>query len=135
MPRRMSTNAEIVAWVCFALGVAILLGGVTVGLVLSFRKTAKSVSAKDASAKVKDAVQQVEALKATAVAGAENPASDASAAKAASTQADSAQSVLQEIGGIISALPESLRFAGLLVLISTALISVATVQFGGHSLF
>jgi len=135
VPKRMSTNAEIVAWVCFGLGVVILLGGVVVGLVLSFRKTAKSVSAKDASAKVKDAVQQVEALKATAVAGAENPASDAQAAKAASTQADSAQSVLQEIGGIISALPESLRFAGLLVLIGTALISVATVQFGGHSLF
>jgi hypothetical protein len=32
-------------------------------------------------------------------------------------------------------LPENLRFAGVLVLVGTVLIGVATIQFGGTSLF
>ncbi len=132
---RVSTNAEIVAWICFGLGVVILILGVAIGLVLGFRKTSKTVSAKDASAKVDDAATKIDALKTTAVASAQSPQSNADAAAKASSEAAGAQSVLQEIGDIVGSLPESLRFAGLLVLIGTALMSVATVQFGGHALF
>lgn len=131
----LSNSAQVVAWVCFGLGVLVLLAGVVIGLVLSFGKTPKGVTAKDATAKVTEAAAKVEALKTTAVAGANSPTSDATAAAAASTQADEAQSVLEEVGGIVSSLPESLRFAGLLVLIGTVLMGVATVQFGGHSIF
>jgi hypothetical protein len=131
----MSANAEIVAWICFAVGALILIAGVAIGLVLSLGRTTRQLSAKDASAKVEDAVAKVKALTTTAVAGANNPASDATAAATASSQADAVQSVLQEIDGIVGSLPENLRFAGLLVLIGTVLMSVATVQFGGHSLF
>jgi len=49
--------------------------------------------------------------------------------------ADAAKSALEQVQGIVGALPENLRFAGLLVLIGTLLISVATVQFGHISLF
>ena len=45
------------------------------------------------------------------------------------------KSALDEVSGIVAALPENLRFAGLLILVGAALMSVATVQFGGHSIF
>ena len=60
---------------------------------------------------------------------------DESAAASAQTTAAEAKNTLEEIGGIVGALPENLRFAGLLILVGTVLMSVATVQFGGHSLF
>jgi hypothetical protein len=126
----MSQNAEIVAWVCFGFGALILLFGVVLALYLSFKKTTQ-----DVSAKVKDAETKVEQLKDTAVAGAENPASDPGAATAAANKAGEVQSVLGEISGIVGSLPENLRFAGLLVLVGMVLMGVATVQFGGHTLF
>jgi hypothetical protein len=135
MSTMLSNSAQVVAWLCFGLGVLLLLAGAVIGLVLSFGKAPKGVTAKDATAKVEDAAAKVQTLKTTAVAGANNPTSDSTAAAAASTQADEVQSVLEEIGGIVSSLPESLRFAGLLVLIGTVLMGVATVQFGGHSIF
>jgi hypothetical protein len=39
------------------------------------------------------------------------------------------------VQGIVAALPENLRFAGLLVLVGTVLMGVATIQFGGVSPF
>lgn len=131
----MSTNAKIVAWACFGIGVAFLVIGAAVGLVLGFRKTAQSLTAKDAKAKVDEAKTQVDALKQTAVSSANKSEADSSAADAATTTAATAKDVLSEIGSIVGSLPENLRFAGLLVLIGAALMSVATVQFGGHSLF
>jgi hypothetical protein len=131
----VSNNADIIAWACFGLGAIVLLAGVAVGLRLSLGKTATGVSAKDATEKVKAVAGKVEALKTTAVANARSAAPSDEAASAAKSQADEVQSVLQEIGGIVGALPENLRFAGLLVLVGTALMSVATIQFGGHRLF
>ena len=58
-----------------------------------------------------------------------------SAGQAAGTSADAAKSALEQVEGIIGALPENLRFAGVLVLVGTVLIGVATIQFGGTSLF
>jgi hypothetical protein len=131
----VSTSAQIVAWICFGLGVVILLTGVRIGLGLSFAKTNKGLSAKDAKAKVEDASTKVQALKTQAMTAALSPTSDSSAADAASSGANAVKGTLEDISNILSALPENLRFAGLLVLIGTILMSVATVQFGGHSLF
>lgn len=131
----MSTSAQIIAWACFGLGVLILLTGVRIGLGLSFAKTKKGFSAKDAKAKVEDASAKVQALKTQAMTAALSPTSDSSAADAASSGANAVKGTLEDISSILSALPENLRFAGLLILIGTVLMSVATVQFGGHSLF
>jgi 3-hydroxyacyl-CoA dehydrogenase len=131
----MSTNADIVAWICFVVGIAMLGAGVVLGLVLGFRKTAKSVTAKDATAKLEEAKQHVADLKDTAVTSATQANPNEAAARAATNSADAAESALGDIGSIVGALPENLRFAGLLVLVGTALMSVATVEFGGHSLF
>jgi hypothetical protein len=131
----MSENAEIVAWVCFALGAVILLAGVVIGLILSFAKNPKHMSTKTASKKIEEALLKVDALKSTALAAASEPTADTTAANEATSQAGQLQSVLKEIGGILGSLPENLRFDGLLVLVGALLMSVATVQFGGHSIF
>jgi hypothetical protein len=126
----VSRSAEIVAWSCFFVGVALLFAGVAIGLGLTFwRKT------QDVKQKVEEAKDQIEELKETAMSGSMKATVDEGAAASAQTKAAEAKSTLEEIGGIVGALPENLRFAGLLVLVGTVLMSVATVQFGGHSLF
>ncbi|HET9287130.1 MAG TPA: hypothetical protein VFO26_06185 [Gaiella sp.] len=60
-------------------------------------------------------------------------ATEAVAAAGASTEA--ASSALEQVQGIVAALPENLRFAGLLILVGAVLMGVATVQFGDVSLF
>jgi hypothetical protein len=131
----VSTSAQIVAWVCFGLGIAILLTGARIGLGLSSAKAKKGFSAKDAQAKVEDASTKVQELKTSAMASALSTTSDSRAAAASGKGADEVKGTLEDISSILSALPENLRFAGLLILIGTVLMSVATVQFGGHSLF
>jgi hypothetical protein len=125
-----SRSAEIVAWSCFFVGVVLLFAGVAIGLALSFRKQAQ-----DVKQKVDEALDKVDELKDMATSGWLKASADESAAATAETKAAEAKSTLKEIGGIVASLPENLRFAGLLVLVGTALMSVATVQFGGHSLF
>jgi hypothetical protein len=126
----VSRSAEIVAWSCFFVGVVLLFAGVAIGLGLTFwRKT------QDVKQKVEEAKDQIEELKETAMSGSMKATVDEGAAASAQTKAAEAKSTLEEIGGIVGALPENLRFAGLLVLVGTVLMSVATVQFGGHSLF
>lgn len=93
------------------------------------------VSARDVSAKVETLKDKVKALSATAVDNAKSTTTSDAAVSDAKEKGAEAQSVLQEIGSIVSALPENLRFAGLLVLVGTVLMSVATTQFGGHALF
>ncbi len=126
----MSRSAEIVAWMCFVVGIVLLFAGVLIGLALTFRKTTKDVRDKVMQLRTK-----VDELKETAINGSLKASADEQAASAAETQAAEAKSALDEVSGIVGALPEHLRFAGLLVLVGTALMSVATVQFGGHSLF
>lgn len=119
------------------MGGIVLVAGVMVGLGLRLRlgKTASGVSAKDASEKVETLKGKVEALSTTAIENAKSATTSERAVSDAKSQGDEVQSVLQDIGGIVSALPENLRFAGLLVLVGTVLMSVATTQFGGHALF
>ena len=126
----MSDSAEIVAWVCFVVGIVLLLVGVGIGLVLSLRRVTREWHQKMTQLR-----GQVDDLKATAVTGSMRAAPDEGAASAVEAQAAAVKSSLDEIGGIVASLPENIRFAGLLVLVGAALMSVATVQFGGHSIF
>lgn len=83
--------------------------------------TSVKANAEAAKQKIDDAKQELAAASQPGVAA-------AGAAAQASWALDEAQE-------IISALPEHPRFAGLLILAGTILIGVATVQFGGVSLF
>lgn len=124
------SNIDVIGWLCFALGAAMLVAGVVSGLGLSPR-----ASSEVAKGKIDEAKSQIdEAQGHLAKTGEQGVAAGASVA-AASASADAAKSALEEVQGIIGSLPENLRFAGLLVLIGTLLISVATVQFGGVTLF
>ena len=125
----MATSAHIVAWTCFAIGLVLLLIGTAIGLVMSFRKQVAA-----AKAKLRAAIVQVEALGATATQAANSDANPATAT-AAGAQAAGAKSALEDLNSLIASLPENLRFAGLLILVGALLMSVATVQFGGHSIF
>ena len=126
----MSRSAEIVAWSCFFVGVGLLSAGVAIGLGLTFGRKVQ-----DVRRKVEEAKDKIEELKVTAMSGSLKATADEGAAATAQSKAAEAKSTLEEIGGIVGALPENLRFAGLLILVGTVLMSVATVQFGGHSLF
>jgi hypothetical protein len=107
----VSRSAEIVAWSCFFVGVVLLFAGVVIGLYLTFwRKT------QEVKQKVEEAKSKVEELKQTAMSGSMKATDEGAAASAQRTAAE-AKSTLEEIGGIVGALPENLRFAGLLILV------------------
>ena len=126
----MSSSAEIVAWVCFVVGITLLAAGVLIGLALTFRKATKQVEHKMRQVRAK-----VDELTETAVSGSLHSHADHEAAATAEAKSAEVKSAIDEVGGIVAALPENMRFAGLLILVGTALMSVATVQFGGQSLF
>jgi hypothetical protein len=127
-------NAEAVAWICLVVGIVLLLAGVTIGLVLSLRAAPKAEEGKIAEAKqkIEDAQAQIQyaAQPAALEAG-----GAAASADAASASAEAAKSALEQVEGIVGSLPENLRFSGMLVLVGAVLMSVATIQFGGVSLF
>jgi uncharacterized protein YneF (UPF0154 family) len=126
----VSTQAEIVAWTCFVVGTVLLLVGVVIGFYVTFKRTTE-----DMKQKVDEAKQWIDELKVTAVTAAETDKASQPAAAAAASTAEAAKSTLEQLQGIIAALPEATRFPGLLILVGAVLMSVATVQFGGHSLF
>lgn len=59
----------------------------------------------------------------------------AGTAQEASASAAAAKSAIEQVQGIVGSLPVNVRFAGLLVLVGAVLMSVATIEFGGVSLF
>jgi len=134
-------GARIEAWICLGVGVLLVAAGVVAG----FRS--KVATATTAREKIDDAKKQVDGAKQQAHSAAQllqqEGVGDAakvgsaakSATKAAADSADAAKSALEQAGSIISSLPENLRFAGMLVLLGTILMSVATIQFGGTSIF
>jgi hypothetical protein len=128
-------SSEFVAWACFIIGTVVLLAGVVIGLILSLTSSPQGgASAKDAKKTVEDAQTKLDDFKTTAVAAAkEQPSTDK--AKELEKKSGALGSALEEVGGIVGSLPERLRFSGLLVLIGALLMSVATVQFGGHPIF
>ena len=129
----LTGSANTVAWICFVAGLILLLAGVVIGLYLTFTKTKSD--AEKARQKIEEASQHIDNLQASAVSASLKAEADPQQATTAQTQAAAAKSALEGIGDIISSLPENLRFAGLLVLVGVVLMSVATVQFGGHSIF
>ncbi len=139
------TQADIVAWTCFVVGIALLAGGVYLGLRISTRgvhEKAEEARAKadEAQARLAEARGHIEQTSAAVAAsslegvGASTEAAT-EAVEAAGASAEEATSALEQVQGIIAALPENLRFAGLLILVGTVLMGVATVQFGKVSLF
>jgi FtsZ-interacting cell division protein ZipA len=139
------TQAQAVGWTCFVVGILLLAGGVFIGLWVTLKQATRSTEAAkkkidEAKASLDEAHEQIQRTS-SAVAqgdleGVEAPAAVATeAVNAAGTSAQQAKSALEQVEGILSALPENLRFAGLLILVGSVLMSVATVQFGGVSLF
>jgi FtsZ-interacting cell division protein ZipA len=139
------TQAAAVGWICLVVGILVLAGGVVVGLWTSFKRApgkAKEAKAKldDATAKITEAKTQIEqtssAVRQSGLEGFTTAAPGATQAlEAAGQSTESAKTAFEQVEGIVSSLPENLRFAGLLVLVGTVLIGVATIQFGGVSLF
>ena len=139
------TQADFVGWVCLVVGILVLFGGVAIGL--STSRTQAGKGAKEARAKLAEARARIEEAKrriertTSAVSGsgeeslAVNATGATEAAEAAGESTEAAGTALEQVEGIVAALPENLRFAGLLVLVGTVLIGVATIQFGGVSLF
>jgi hypothetical protein len=114
-----------VAWTCFIAGLVLLLSGVAIGLYLTFVRTKEEAQKKAEEAKAK--IEELKQAAASAAGGME-------AADATNT-AEEAKSIVDQFAGIVSSLPENMRFPGLLILVGTLLMSVATVQFGGVSFF
>jgi gas vesicle protein len=138
-------QADVMGWACFVVGVSVLLAGVAVGLSTSLKRAPRK--AREAKAKMEEARSRIEEARghiqrttsAVAESGLESPTVGAAeanaAAEAAGESTAAAQTALEQLRGIVASLPENLRFAGLLVLVGTVLMGVATVQFGGVSLF
>ena len=122
-------NAEVVGWVCFVVGIVLVLLGAIIGVVTSLRDVAGKVDR--AKQKIDETTAKLEVastpgLESTAAAG---------SAQEASASASAAKTAMEQVQGIVGSLPVNLRFAGMLVLVGAALMSVATIQFGGVSLF
>ena len=139
------TQGQVVAWICFVVGIAVLAGGMAVGLWTSFKQAPQTAqTAKDklteARARIDEAKGHLEeSASAAADSNLESMTASAeeatTAVTAAGMSADAAGSALDQVQGIVAALPENLRFAGVLILVGTVLMGVATIQFGGVSLF
>jgi FtsZ-interacting cell division protein ZipA len=139
-------NADAVAWISLIVGILVLLAGVVIGLYTSLAKTpadagTKMNEAKDkldeTKSKVNKAKTEIQSLgsKGLEAGGAPDTRGASAATDEAAASAEAAKSAIQQIESAIASLPENLRFAGLLVLVGAVLISVATIQFGGTSLF
>jgi gas vesicle protein len=139
------TQAQAVGWTCFVVGIGLLAAGVFIGFWVSLQKAPQS--SEDAKKKLDEAKARLEearghiartssAVESANLEGAGASSADATqAVEAAGTSTEQAKSALEQVEGLLAALPENLRFAGLLILVGTVLMSVATVQFGGVSLF
>jgi hypothetical protein len=127
------TNTEAVAWACFIVGLALALTGSVIGLVISLGKTPQN--AKDKIEEAKGKIEEAKTSMQTAAQPGLESTVAAGTAQAAASTAEEAKSALEQVQGIVGALPENLRFAGVLVLVGVGLMSVATIQFGGVSLF
>jgi Sec-independent protein translocase protein TatA len=134
-----SSQADAVGWVCLVIGILVLGAGVFTGLQTSLTEAPEKAKDKldEASQKIDEAKEHIDRTTAAMEGGLEAAAATEarSAGQAAGTSADAAKSAIEQVEGIVGALPENLRFAGVLVLVGTVLIGVATIQFGGTSLF
>ena len=132
-------SADVVGWVCLVVGILVLGTGVLIGVVTagtqgtaSTKLTETKSKLDEAKTKLDEATTRLDRAKEEGL-----EASGATAAVEAATASanDATRSALEQVQGIVGSLPEHLRFAGMLVLVGAVLISVATIQFGGVSLF
>jgi Sec-independent protein translocase protein TatA len=134
-----SAQADAVGWICLVIGILVLGAGVFTGLRTSLSEAPGKAKDKldEASQKIAEAKEHIDRTTEAMEGGmaAAVSAEARSAGEAAGTSADAAKSAIEQVEGIVGALPENLRFAGVLVLVGTVLIGVATIQFGGTSLF
>jgi hypothetical protein len=141
----LSSSDATVAWICLIVGLIVLIVGVGMGLFITITvKTPGDANAAidDAKSKIdeakshlNDATSTLRTTEQQGAAGGTGASDVQKSASEAAASADAAKSAMEQVEGIVASLPQNLRFAGLLVLIGTALISVATIQFGGTSLF
>lgn len=129
-----ASDAAVGGWICFGLGGLMFLVGLVLGAYIGW-KEAVGATREKVEAKVDLAVKKVSDLTARAVDAANTDGKDAAAATAATATGGSTTAALKEVEELLKTLPERLRFAGFLILIGALLMSVATVQFGGHSIF
>jgi hypothetical protein len=138
------SQVDEVRWTCFVVGIIVLFGGVALGLSTSLRRApgkTRDAHAKldEATARIAEAKVQIETARSAVVSGPEpsrvSAAEATTAADEAGASMEAAKTALEQAQGIVGALPENLRFAGLLVLVGTVLMGIATIQFGGVSLF
>jgi FtsZ-interacting cell division protein ZipA len=140
-----SAQGDAVAWICFVTGLVILVLGVVIGLWTSFTRASRK--ADEAMAKLDEAKAKIGEAKAhievttSAVVNSDLESFNAAApnateaVQAAGESTAEAGTALEQVQGIVGSLPENLRFAGLLVLVGTALMGVATIQFGETPIF
>ena len=130
-------NAETVAWVCFILGAVVVLVGLYLGIVAAPQKAGEETKKKleEAKAKMEETTAHLERATARGRGDDAAAAEAADATETAKETTEQAKSLLDGIGEAVGSLPEHQRFPGLLVLVGTALMGVATIQFGGTSIF
>lgn len=136
-------GAPAVAWICFVLGTLVLVAGVWHGLRTAAPAAVSTAGVDVARSKLAKAADEVEKARleitqlasANLTAGGPDTSPATAAADSAAQATQEAKSAVEQIQGTIAALPENVRFPGFLVLVGAALMSVATVQFGGISLF
>lgn len=129
----METVDKIIAGLCFLAGLSVLAAGCWVGV--KTKITGTTQAAKDHLADAKQKLEGAEANLRAGVRSLANGGSPGGEGEAAVSQQNQAKSAIQQASDIIGSLPEALRFAGLLVLVGTILIGVATIQFGGTAIF
>jgi hypothetical protein len=133
-------STDTVVTLCFLAGMLLLAVGTVIGLVVSFRSDDGTKKVQEAKQTLESAREQAktaadEVRGAGALEGPVDTRGVAAAADSAAAAASTAKTALDQVQGVIGALPERLRFAGLLIMVGTVLIGVATVQYGGTSLF
>lgn len=139
----ISRGSGGVALTCLVLGVVLIVSGTAHGIAVSSRESrlAQVKGELDAAQqRFQDTRLQLESMQAGGLESVGGGLAGASsqlhrvAADAEST-AGAAKSAVEQIGGLVGSLPENLRFSGVLLVVGTVLVSVATIQFGGTSLF
>jgi hypothetical protein len=131
----LTGKANTVGVACLVVGIALVVAGAVIGLVLNVKNGGSDGTAAVAKSKVENAITKASALKETAKQAAVSTNPEPQTEKSADQAGGEIDGVLKEVAGMIGALPEGLRFSGLLVIFGALLMSVATVQFGGHSIF
>ena len=156
-------GAELVAWVCLVIGFVLIIAGSAFGIMVSrgdlggtartaeearrqLREAGDALTA--ATSRLDAANKRLGVAREAELSGVRAEVSEsigvdlteatsdvATSATEAASSAEAAASALEQVAGIVGSLPERVRFAGLLVLVGTVLVSVATIQFGGTSLF